>query len=236
MSSQPSGGRVGAVLLDVGGVFLVPDPRLIGAVAGRFGGADTVDPETVIRAHYRAIALGDDGTALSWERYREVLFGDLGVPATALLAATAALIDVGRGGNIWRYPLPGGRAALARLAAAFPVGIVSNSDGSVEGALRDAGICQVGAGAGVALDVILDSHVVGVAKPDPGIFMVALERLAQPAEGGVYVGDIRCFDVVGARAAGLRPLHLDPYGFCPEPGDHEHVTSLGATADLLLES
>jgi putative hydrolase of the HAD superfamily len=42
----------------------------------------------------------------------------------------------------------------------------------------------------------------------------------------VHVGDSLRYDVTGAQAAGVRPLHLDPYGFCPLPDGHEHLRRL----------
>jgi putative hydrolase of the HAD superfamily len=73
--------------------------------------------------------------------------------------------------------------------------------------------------------------VVGVAKPDPAIFRIALDALGVPASDTVlYVGDSLRYDVAGAIAAGLQPVHFDPYGYCPAPEGHRHVTSLAALA------
>ena len=48
------------------------------------------------------------------------------------------------------------------------------------------------------------------------------------AADAVHVGDMASADVDGAHAAGVRPLHMDPFGDCPYPaGHHEHVRSLG---------
>ena len=44
--------------------------------------------------------------------------------------------------------------------------------------LRRSGVCQVGPGAGVAVRCVVDSHVVGVAKPDPAIFDHAVAHFA----------------------------------------------------------
>ena len=69
--------------------------------------------------------------------------------------------------------------------------------------------------------------MVGVAKPDPEIFRLALDALGVPAGGAVlHVGDSLRYDVAGALAAGLQPVHMDPYGFCPAPDGHPHVRSL----------
>jgi hypothetical protein len=50
--------------------------------------------------------------------------------------------------------------------------VVSNSDGTVERQLRRARICQIGAGRGTSVLVIVDSAIFGMAKPDPSIFQV----------------------------------------------------------------
>ena len=60
-------------------------------------------------------------------------------------------------------------------------------------------------------DLILASGEVGIHKPDPGIFSVALERVAAKAESSVYIGDNYWADVVGARLAGVTPVLYDPH-------------------------
>jgi putative hydrolase of the HAD superfamily len=78
--------------------------------------------------------------------------------------------------------------------------------------------------------------VVGHAKPAPEIFRVALEKLGVAADDAVHIGDTAWADVDGARAAGVRPLHLDPFGDCPDPaGEHEHVRSLGDIGAVLRQ-
>ncbi len=122
------------------------------------------------------------------------------------------------------------------------MGVVSNSDGTVAGDLRRVGLCYAPGGPdapddgpdrpdAIPMGVILDSAVVGVAKPDPRIFHLALEALDVPADGTVlHVGDSLRYDVAGALAAGLQPVHMDPYGFCPAPDGHPHVRSLAELA------
>jgi FMN phosphatase YigB (HAD superfamily) len=50
----------------------------------------------------------------------------------------------------------------------------------------------------------------------------------------VYLGDSVYFDVGGARAAGLQPVHVDPFDLCDAPDDHPHVASLAAFAEALI--
>ncbi len=124
-------------------------------------------------------------------------------------------------------PVDGARVALRRLAShGLRLGVVSNADGTVEEQLRRSRLCQVGDGEGVAVVAIVDSFVVGVAKPDPAIFREVVARMGVEAQRTIYVGDSLRYDVRGAEAAGLRPLHFDPFQLCPRPDGHEHPRSL----------
>src|SRR6266516_67987 len=104
--------------------------------------------------------------------------------------------------------------------------------GDTEQRMREYGICQVGPGPGAEVGAILDSTVVGVAKPDPRIFQLALEALDVPAELAIHVGDTPGADVDGAHAADVLPLLMDPYDFHPDLGV-ERVTSLADVVELL---
>lgn len=55
-------------------------------------------------------------------------------------------------------------------------------------------------------DVRVYSSDVGVAKPHPKIFRVALDRLGVPAESAVYVGDRLVPDVGGPQAIGMKAV------------------------------
>jgi HAD superfamily hydrolase (TIGR01549 family) len=116
---------------------------------------------------------------------------------------------------------------LRKLAArGVKLGIVSNADGTIQEQLRRGQICQLGEGLGVPVLAIVDSHVVGVAKPAAEIFRHALDPLGVAPEHAVYVGDTVRYDVRGARAAGLEPVHFDPFELCSDRADHAHVRTL----------
>ena len=73
---------------------------------------------------------------------------------------------------------------------------------------------------------VVDSHVVGVAKPDPAIFDHALVHFAGFDRGRIaYVGDSVTMDIGGATAAGLHPILLDPFDDHPD-ADFERIRSL----------
>jgi putative hydrolase of the HAD superfamily len=83
--------------------------------------------------------------------------------------------------------------------------------------------------------MIVDSAILGIAKPDPGIFHHVAETLGVRPERCLYVGDTVRYDVLGARAAGFHPFHFDPHGLCVSQDDHPHLRSLGEVAALLAE-
>jgi putative hydrolase of the HAD superfamily len=113
------------------------------------------------------------------------------------------------------------------------VAIVSNCDGSAVTILEGGGICQVGDGAGAVVAAIVDSEVVGVAKPDPAIFRHALDAVGTAPERTLHVGDSRRYDVEGARAAGLHPVHLDPYDLYGED-EHDRIRTLDDLVEHLV--
>ena len=87
-------------------------------------------------------------------------------------------------------------------------------------------------GAGVEVECIIDSGVVGVAKPDPRIFHIALDAMGVAATDAWYVGDMPAFDVTGARNAGLRPFLMDPDQLHLD-ADYDRVGSLAELASLV---
>ena len=222
------GSELDAVLFDAGGVIVVPDPLATGPALAPFGA--TADLATLIRAHYVGMRAHADSTAEGgavWLDYLRAHVGAAGVPADRVEPALAAFVRV-FGHRTWRFPLLETITAMERLRErGTPLGVVSNAVGQVEAVLRYGSCCQVGPGGGVEVDVVVDSAVVGVEKPDPAIFAPALEVMAgfgvAPDRIG-YVGDSLRYDVAGARAAGLVPLLLDPHDLHADldvgPGAH----------------
>ena len=108
--------------------------------------------------------------------------------------------------NLWSIVPTGLLAALNRVRkAGVPVAIVSNSEGMLENLFDRLGILD-------GMDLVLDSGIVGIEKPDPGIFRMALERFGVASERAFHLGDNFATDVLGARAAGVRVALVDPYG------------------------
>jgi putative hydrolase of the HAD superfamily len=76
------------------------------------------------------------------------------------------------------------------------------------------------------------SGVVGVAKPDPGIFHAALDQVGVPAGACVHVGDNLDADVAGARAVGMTPVLIDRYARLPDT-DELRVETLAELVELV---
>ena len=230
-------GPVEAVFLDVGGVFHLPNHEIVTAALRRAGFEP--DGASIDRAHYAGVAAlvewpgGDDGI---WMAYEEAYVGVLGVPPDATAAAVAELDLAFRTPEIWSRLAPGSLDGLRALqATGVALAIVSNSDGTLEGRLRNEAICQVGDGAGVPMTIVIDSGVVGVAKPDPAIFTIALDACGVTPDVALHIGDTVGADIDGALAAGIRPIHLDPYGFCSDTS-HAHAADLSTIAAALAGS
>src|SRR5207249_7146899 len=81
-------------------------------------------------------------------------------------------------------------------------------------------------------DFILDSHVVGVEKPRPEIFHMALKRAGIEAREAVFVGDSYATDIAGARAAGLRGVLFDDVGVYDHSGDQLDCPRITALPQL----
>ena len=227
------------MFLDVGGVFHLPSPELIGEALRRAGVETPTDPAVFDRAHYAGAKaletwpIGDEPGI--WSAYERAYAVECGVPEDRLDDAIAELDVTFAQEGIWGRLAPGSLEGLRALAdTGVTLAIVSNSDGTLERRLRDEGICQVGPGKGVPMRIIIDSDVVGVAKPDPAIFHLALEACGVAPERVLHIGDTVGADVDGALAAGVRPVHLDPYGFCDDDS-HPHVKAVGDVAAALLD-
>ena len=119
---------------------------------------------------------------------------------------TARLKRPGGDHRLWSRVLPGVEQALEALAAAgLRLVVVSNSDGSVAQAMRQLGLASW-------LDDVLDSEIVGYEKPDPRFFRHALAACRADAGTTLHVGDMYFQDVLGARAAGIAAVLIDPFG------------------------
>ena len=123
---------------------------------------------------------------------------------------------------------PQAMAAIERArSAGLAVGVISNSNGSVSDALERAGL-------GPKLDFVIDSTVVGIAKPDPRVFHLGLERAGAAPDEAAYVGDSYFVDVIGSRQVGMGSVLFDP-GRLWGPRDCAVADGLDAAVAMALD-
>jgi FMN phosphatase YigB (HAD superfamily) len=205
-------GLIDAILLDAGGVLILPDPTVLGPLLAPYGADASIERHR--RAHYAAMAAKSLAGAdeFDWREYDLVYVRSLGVD-TIEEDEAATVLGRTRNPHLWRWPIAESVAAVAALhTAGIPLGVVSNASGQIESVLRRTRVCQIGDGAGTPVRCVVDSHVVGVAKPDPRIFDFAMPFFDSIDPSRIaYVGDSVTMDIGAATAAGLRPILLDPY-------------------------
>lgn len=143
------------------------------------------------------------------ERHARWQFQKLGLVDAVKEAAAAAAF--------WRPSeriLHRNRRILEQLSlAGYKMGIVSNFYGNVEALCKEALFMPY-------LKVVLDSAVVGLKKPDPAVFQLALEKLELPASRVGFVGDSFERDMVPAKALGMKTFWVigDTGKTPPKPG------------------
>ena len=212
----PAPGQIRAVLFDL-------DDTLVDARRSwRRGFAQTIaelhaaspalravgSPEAIYDAHFRrhseaahrAAGGGEWQERFTREAFERLLAEQL-TPDPRL---AARLSDAYRAAILEQVEaFPDALETLEAVAARYPLGLISNGPGQ----LQRSKVERFGLERFFAAVVI--SGEVGVRKPDPAIFGLALEAMAVPAEAAVYVGDNPHHDVVGACGAGLAAIWVN---------------------------
>ena len=151
------------------------------------------------------------------QRFRRV-FAALGVPLTDAEVDRAA--SAYRGGYVTaRRAIDGAAELLAALAPRYRIAIVSNN--LLDEQRDKLAYCRLDA----HVQALVVSEEAGVSKPEPAIFRLALGRLGVGAADAVMVGDSWSADVVGAVAAGIRPIWFNPLGL-PRPAEPPGVAEI----------
>lgn len=203
-----------AVLFDAGNTLLRMDHAAIAehlASRGRPVSVASVE-DAELRARVRLdqyLEIGVSTESLDTRaRYQRYLLEPLGIAdEDEIEAIWRWRREHNRPAGLYGHADPDAGEALRRVrASGLVAGVISNSNGL-------AGTLLAGAGLAPQLDFVIDSAVVGVEKPDPRIFRLGLEAAGVQASEAVYVGDLYSVDVLGARAAGLDAILLDPRGY-----------------------
>jgi putative hydrolase of the HAD superfamily len=213
-----------AVLFDAGGTLVRLDYEWMAGEVTWLGAA--LDPVTLRRAEIagrrrydasRGHAPGENpgplGATGDTRSYFAGMLEAAGVPPAVVEAALLRFFARHEAAGLWTRPMEGAREALDALGEmGLRRAVISNSDGRAEMHLGDCGMLR-------GIEFVVDSHAVGVEKPAPAIFRIALERLGLSPNDALFVGDIRSVDEAGARAVGTHFVLLDPYGDYASPGE-----------------
>ena len=220
------------VFLDAGGILVNPNWSRVSETLARHGVDATAaalaaaEPQAKQRLDRGATIQRTNDEQRGWT-YFDLVLTEAGVPLTASTAA--ALLELNayhRQFNLWETVPDEVAPALAALRArGLKLVVVSNANGTLLSAFTRLGLVP-------ALDVIFDSHVIGIEKPDPRFFQLALDESGARAETTVHVGDLYHVDVVGARSAGIAAILLDAANLYAEY-DCRRVRSLTELVELL---
>jgi len=202
-----------AVFFDAGGTLVHVDyARVREALLRSVGRAPTVEAlrgaeyagRAAVEAAMEAEPALRDGSR--WQVHFLGALTSLGFALDELVRAGPEIRAEHARGNLWTVVPEGTAAGLAALRArGLTVACISNSDGTVAALLEQIGLAP-------RLDFVVDSGLVGVEKPDPEIFRLALGQAGVAPAEAMHVGDLFGVDVVGARGAGIEPVLLDPLG------------------------
>ena len=223
------------VLFDAGDTLLAPAPSFQGrfvAVAAAAGlPLEEAAVDAAIAAAVRAAAWPEDWTDPATQRefwmgfYREILTS-LGHADDGLQLAEALFASFSDPASYQLFDDV--RPALEELAGrGITLGVVSNFEPWLADILALQEIDHLFA-------TVAISGVLGVAKPDPGIFEAALAEAGADPSATVHVGDQPANDVAAARAVGITPVLIDRYARYPEPDDAHRVEDLTGLVKLVI--
>jgi putative hydrolase of the HAD superfamily len=222
------------VFLDAGGVLVNPNwVRVSTALA--LHGVD-VPADRLAAAEPRAKRRLDTGDTIQatndaqrgWTYFNLVLT-EAGIPLSdATDAGLRELHAYHQQFNLWETVPDVVRPTLAALRArGLRLVVVSNANGTLHRMFARLDLAS-------AVDALFDSCDEGIEKPDPRFFQLALDRVGATAATTIHVGDLFHVDVVGARAAGIRPVLLDVADLYHD-ADCTRVRSLSALVEVLQE-
>ena len=217
-----------AVFFDWLNTLAHPEPdrhELFSQVAQELG--VELPPQKLIRAIYEAESQVPAGAPPRWSegkdeapfiRYQEILSAEVGVklPREVMLELTKRISQMARGATWVLYDdvLPTVKTLKQR---GLILGLISN-------------LIMGTVGLESYLDFVVTAKEIGADKPEPPIFLAALDRAGVDASEAVYVGDQYQTDVLGARGVGITPILIDRYDLVPEVSDCPRIHSL---AELL---
>jgi len=172
----------------------------------------------------------DEAIEHTWRDYHGVMLGELGF-GDERHDLIDAILEGQFASDAWEL-YPDVMPALRELRSmdGLRIGVLSDWGSNLGGILESLGLSDY-------LDFVLASGAVGLAKPNPAFFRVALERAGSEAGRAVMIGDSLRADVEGARGAGMDGILLmrpeGPTQSDQPPADVPAIASLEALPALV---
>lgn len=191
---------VEAITFDCYGTLIDWESGILGALAPVLDAHGLeLTADAILRRYARHEAEVEAGPFRSYRRVLDEvsrrLLAEEGIEASA--ADRRALAD-----SLPGWPcFPDTRDALARLAARFRLGILSNVDDDLFAATRET--------LGVDLEWVVTAAQVGSYKPSTANFETLLDRVGTARERLVHAAQSLFHDVAPARALGIRTVWID---------------------------
>jgi putative hydrolase of the HAD superfamily len=224
--------RPQALLLDAGDTLLFMDYAALSEALKKLG-EDVAEAQLersmpVAKSAYQTVVREKAQHEHGWYVLMRSLLLEAGVKPERAEGLLQPLRAIHEDFYFWRSVPPEVPQALelARKAG-IRLGVVSNSEGRLQSVLERVGLLPY-------FDVVVDSHLEGVAKPDPEIFKIALWRMNVAAEHAMYAGDLPEIDLVGAAAAGMHGALVDALDSYHARPDLPRVESVAQLVDELL--
>jgi len=98
-------------------------------------------------------------------------------------------------------PYPEAYELLSRLASGYKIGVIANQSSGTEARLKNYGLAPF-------ISICLSSTEVGLKKPNPAIFRLAIERAQCEPQQVVMVGDRIDNDIRPAKSLGWRTIRV----------------------------
>lgn len=210
-------GQIEVIFFDVGNTLFKPHPSMEAvclSVLERFGYTVTEDElrrgllaaDRFYHKRYESddsFWASEEDTSQLWVDMYGVFMDEIGIDGDRGVMGRA-LYDYFGHGDRWRtFPdvVPAFRILKAE---GYRLGLISNWDARLAKLCFDMGLDRY-------LDSVISSASIGLIKPDPHIFEVALGRLDVAPERAVHVGDLYVADVLGARSAGIQPVLIERF-------------------------
>jgi HAD superfamily hydrolase (TIGR01549 family) len=155
-------------------------------------------------------------------------WGYLGVPDSTIRPALDAMYKISQAH--WLAESDALPALTELLQRGFRLGLISNAgdDADVQALVDKVQLRPF-------FELILTSASLGIRKPNPRIFQIAIQRLGADPDLTVMVGDTLGADILGARNAGIRSIWITRRADTPANRAHADTITPDAAARTLEE-